>query len=141
MKTIKINDENVKVSFSPYSLLIYKQQFGVEPLDVVIGPLYNLCSIIDDVITTGNINADVLVAILSRISEAGHINLYGILWSFISAADPETPDFGVWLKEQEELPILDVLYEIAPDFIASMVTKKKVDPLAAELLVKSLVRK
>lgn len=141
MKTIKINDKNVKVSFSPYSLLIYKQQFGLEPLDVVIGPLYNLCTLVDDVIQTGNVDGEVLIAVLNRISEAGHINLYGILWSFISAADPETPDFASWLREQEELPILDVLYEIAPDFIGSMVTKKKVDPVAAQLLVKSLVRK
>ncbi len=141
MKTLKINDKPVTLSFSPYSLLIYKQQFGVEPLDVVIGPLYNLCAILDDVMETGHINGDLIVAVMNKISEAGHINLYGILWSFIKAADDKTPDFGTWIREQDELPILDILYEIAPDFVGSMITKKKVDPLALQRVLRSLVQR
>ena len=141
MKTIKINDQPVTLSFSPYSLILYKQQFGVEPLDVVIGPLYNLCSILDQIVETGEVSAETLVAITSKISEAGHINLYGILWSFIKTADPKTPDFASWLKDQYEMPILDILFEIAPDFISSMVTKKKVNPPAVLAVMKSLAQR
>lgn len=141
MRTIKINEKDVKVSFSPYALLIYKQQFGVEPLDVVIGPLYNLCTLVEDVVRIGYIDGELLINVLSKISQAGHINLYGILWAFIQTADPEIPDFEIWLREQEELPILDILYELAPDFTRSMITKKKVNPLAVQQLVKDLVQK
>lgn len=141
MKTIKINGKPVQLSFSPYSLIIYKQQFGVEPLDVVVAPLYNICSIVDEIIQTGNINGEVLIMLSTKISEAGHINLYGILWAFIKTANDSIPDFYEWMRQQEELPIIDILYEIAPDFIESMVTKKKVDPIAAQVLLKSLAQR
>ena len=141
MKTIKINGKNVTLSFSPYSLLVYKQQFGVEPLDVVITPLYNICNLVDEVIITGDLNGEVLLTIASKLSEAGHINLYGILWAFIKAANDDTPDFFEWMKELEDLPIIDILYEIGPDFISSMVTKKKVNPLAVQVLLSTLARR
>ena len=141
MKTIKINDKNVTLSFSPYSLIIYKQQFGVEPLDVVITPLYNICNLVDEIILTGDLNGEVLLAIASKLSEAGHINLYGILWAFIKTANDDTPDFFEWIKELEELPIIDILVDIAPDFVASMVTKKKVNPLAVQALLSTLARR
>lgn len=141
MKTIKINGKNVTLSFSPYSLLVYKQQFGVEPLDVVITPLYNICNLVDEVIITGDLNGEVLLTIASKLSEAGHINLYGILWAFIKTANDDTPDFFEWMKELEDLPIIDILYEIGPDFISSMVTKKKVNPLAVQVLLSTLARR
>ena len=141
MKTIKINGKNVTLSFSPYSLLVYKQQFGVEPLDVVIPPLYNICNLIGDIITTGDLSGDVFIAMASKLSEAGHINLYGILWAFIKTANDDVPDFFEWMKELEELPIIDILTEIGPDFIESMVTKKKVNPVAAQVLLNTLARR
>ena len=141
MKTIKINGKNVTLSFSPYSLLVYKQQFGVEPLDVVITPLYNICNLVDEVIITGDLSGEVLLTIASKLSEAGHINLYGILWAFIKTANDDTPDFFEWMKELEYLPIIDILYEIGPDFVSSMVTKKKVNPLAVRVLLSTLARR
>lgn len=141
MKTIKINGKSVQLSFSPYALLIYKNQFGVEPLDVVIGPLYNLCTIVDDVLTTGNIDGETLIAVSTKLSEAGHINLYGILWAFMKTADDSVPDFFEWLRAQEEMPIVDILFEIAPDFIESMITKKKVNPMALQAVGRLLAAK
>lgn len=141
MKTIKINNKDVKLSFSPYSLLIYKQQFGVEPLDVVIQPLYNICNIVDEIITTGDVSGEILLSIATKLSEAGHINLYGILWAFIKTADESTPDFYEWMRGLDSLPIIDVLYEIAPDFMESMITKKKVNQLGVQVLLKSLALK
>lgn len=141
MKTIEVNGKKLELSFSPYSLLVYKQQFGVEPLDVVVTPLYNLCSIIDDVLDTGNINGETLIQISNKISEAGHINLYGIIWAFAKTADDSIPNFGEWMKCIDEFPILDVLFEIAPDFIGSMITKKKVNLTTLQIILKSLVVK
>lgn len=132
IKTIKIDDKDVKFSFSLASFYIYKNQFGQDAMSVILPLLADVIGAIDPeiIVKNGEISSEELVKtagdIFDQIISVEITELADIIWAFAKAADDEIPEPALWYGSFEEFPLLDVGKELLPCLYDSLVSKKKI---------------
>ena len=133
IKTIKIDDKDVKFSFSLASFYIYKNQFGQDAMSVILPLIADVVNALDpeDIMETdANINNASLLKIagdvLDQLYTAEIKELADIIWAFAKAADDEIPEPALWYGSFEEFPLFDVGKELLPCLYDSLISKKKI---------------
>ncbi len=133
IKTIKIDDKDVKFSFSLASFYIYKNQFGQDAMSVILPLIADVVNALDpeDIMETdANINNASLLKIagdvLDQLYTAEITELADIIWAFAKAADDEIPEPALWYGSFEEFPLFDVGKELLPCLYDSLISKKKI---------------
>ena len=132
IKTIKIDDKDVKFSFSLASFYIYKNQFGQDAMSVILPLLADVIGAIDPeiVVENGEISSEKLVKtagdIFDQIISVEITEMADIIWAFAKAADDEIPEPALWYGSFEEFPLFDVGKELLPCLYDSLISKKKI---------------
>lgn len=132
IKTIKIDDKDVKFSFSLASFYIYKNQFGQDAMSVILPLLADVIGAIDPeiIVENGEISSEKLVKtagdIFDQIISVEITELADIIWAFAKAADDDIPEPALWYGSFEEFPLFDVGKEILPCLYDSLISKKKI---------------
>lgn len=133
IKTIKIDDKDVKFSFSLASFYIYKNQFGQDAMSVILPLIADVVNALDpeDIIETeSNINNASLIKIagdvLDQLYTAEITEMADIIWAFAKAADDDIPEPALWYAGFDEFPLFDVGKEILPCLYDSLISKKKI---------------
>ena len=110
IKTIRIDDKDIKFSTSFAWMLKYKSQFHEDPASVIIPA--TLESTKDK---TG----------LASIEAIGFVNIARIAWACASVCNREIEDPEAWFASFEEFPIVTISTELLPAVFASFNSKKK----------------
>nr|DAF54316.1 MAG TPA: tail assembly chaperone protein [Siphoviridae sp. ctZUr4] len=132
IKTIKIDDKDVKFSFSLASFYIYKNQFGQDAMSVILPLLADVIGAIDPeiIVENGEISSEKLVKtagdIFDQIISVEITEVADIIWAFAKAADDEIPEPALWYGNFEEFPLFDVGKELLPCLYDSLISKKKI---------------
>lgn len=132
IKTIRIDDKDVKFSFSLASFYIYKNQFGQDAMSVILPLLADVIGAIDPeiVVENGEISSEKLVKtagdIFDQIISVEITEIADIIWAFAKAADDDIPEPALWYGSFEEFPLFDVGKELLPCLYDSLVSKKKI---------------
>lgn len=132
IKTIRIDDKDVKFSFSLASFYIYKNQFGQDAMSVILPLLADVIGAIDPeiIVENGEISSEKLVKtagdIFDQIISVEITELADIIWAFAKAADDDIPEPALWYGSFEEFPLFDVGKELLPCLYDSLVSKKKI---------------
>lgn len=110
IKTINIDNKDIKFSTSFAWMLKYKAQFHEDPASVIIPA--TLESTKDK---TG----------LASIEAIGFVNIARIAWACASVCNREIADPDSWFESFDEFPIVTISTELLPSVFASFNSKKK----------------
>ena len=108
IKTITIDNKDIKFSTSFAWMLKYKAQFHEDPASVIIPA--TLESTKDK---TG----------LASIEAIGFVNIARIAWACASVCNKEIEDPEAWFESFEEFPIVTISTELLPAVFASFTAK------------------
>lgn len=138
IKTIEISGRDVQFDTSLSWMLLYRTQFGSDPIDIVMPaikaaiPLFNRAG---EEFTEADY--DLLTDVLSEISLTEGLQL---IWSLARNADRKIDDPANWYHGFENFPLDDVLSEIVPALVESCISTKKFKALS-ETVKKAVPKK
>ena len=110
IKTIKIEDKDIKFSTSFAWMLKYKAQFRVDPATIIIPATQA---------STKDSSG------LASIESIGFINIAKIAWSCAAVLDKEIAPFEEWIDSFEDFPVVSIATELLPAVFNSFSSKKK----------------
>lgn len=110
IKTIKIEDKNIKFSTSFAWMLKYKSQFHTDPATIIIPATQA---------STKDSSG------LASIEAIGFINIARIAWSCAAVMDKEILPFEEWIDSFEDFSVVTVATELLPAVFTSFSSKKK----------------
>ena len=110
IKTITIDDKDIKFSTSFAWMLKYKAQFHEDPASVIIP-----ATIESTKDKTG----------LASIEAIGFVNIARIAWACASVCNRDIEDPEAWFESFKEFPIVTISTELLPAVFASFNSKKK----------------
>ena len=138
IKTIEISGRDVQFDTSLSWMLLYRTQFGSDPIDIVMPaikaaiPLFNRAGE-----EFSEADYDLLTDVLSEISLTEGLQL---IWSLARNADRKIDDPANWYHGFENFPLDDVLSEIVPALVESCISTKKFKALS-ETVKKAVPKK
>ena len=124
IKTIKIGDRDVSFDASLSWAFVYKNQFGTDPLKVIMPALISMYD--------GNAEGDVKFdgKLLERLSDKiDLVSFLQILWALAKNADKDIQEPETWFGQFETFPMDEVLKEIAPMLAKSCISLKNFQAL------------
>ena len=138
IKTIEISGRDVQFDTSLSWMLLYRTQFGSDPIDIVMPAIkaaIPLCNRAGEEFTEADY--DLLTDVLSEISLTEGLQL---IWSLARNADRKIDDPANWYHGFENFPLDDVLSEIVPALVESCISTKKFKALS-ETVKKAVPKK
>ena len=110
IKTITIDNKDIKFSTSFAWMLNYKAQFHEDPASVII---------------PATLESTKDPSGLAAIEAIGFVNIARIAWACASVCNKEIADPEKWFESFEEFPIVTISTELLPAVFASFNSKKK----------------
>ena len=110
IKTITIDNKDIKFSTSFAWMLKYKAQFHEDPASVII---------------PATLERTKDKSGLASIEAIGFVNIARIAWACASVCNKEIADPETWFESFEEVPIVTISTELLPSVFASFNSKKK----------------
>ena len=144
VKTIKLDEKEVRVNSSMSWLFIYRNQFGHDILPDIMPLAEGLINILLNVSkhaegneisleTFKQIEPDEIEDAFITLSSMELTTFMNVFWALAKNADDEIPEPIEWFEKIETFPIDEVSKEVGSMLIQSLVSKKKF-----ELLKKTL---
>lgn len=131
-KTITIDGKEVRFKASASFPLIYKANFNVDILTIIMPLLSEVIGSADEMFTEDSFKDGTLVLTPETISTALEgvyslelIDIMNLLWTMAKCADPEIPEPMKWFGEFDEFPIIDIAVQVFPMLFESLFSKKK----------------
>lgn len=116
LKTLKFGDKEVTFSTSFAWAIVYKAQFGEDPLKVLIPAIQGIES------ADGNDEAAGYVLF----SELGMVNIANIAWAMAKLVDQDIPDPMMWIESYgDDFGVMDIAIEVLPAAVTSCFASKK----------------
>lgn len=125
LKTIKIDGKAVDFNITASFPLRFENQFNYHILQAL---LPTVAEIIEGMQSTKN-KKEQIVAVLNNLMSLKLTDIQKLVWVFAKAANKDIPEIVDWYDSFEEFPMIDVLTELAPCVIDSLISKKKLDKL------------
>lgn len=125
LKTIKIDGKAVDFNITASFPLRFENQFNYDILQAL---LPTVAEIFEGIQGAENKDEEV-VAVLNNLMSLKLTDIQKLIWVFAKAADKEVPDIVDWYDSFNEFPMVDVVTELAPCLIDSLISKKKLDKL------------
>ena len=125
LKTIKIDGKAVDFQITASFPLRFENQFNYDILQAL---LPTVAEIFEGIQGAENKDEEV-VAVLNNLMSLKLTDIQKLIWVFAKAADKEVPDIVDWYDSFNEFPMVDVVTELAPCLIDSLISKKKLDKL------------
>jgi hypothetical protein len=128
IKTITIEDQNVKFDTALSWMFVYRTQFGRDPLELVMPAIKAAVPLFENAgqeLTTADL--DLLTDILAELNMTDGLQL---IWALAKNADKDIAEPEVWYREFSQFPLDDVLEELIPVIAASCISTKKFKALS-----------
>lgn len=128
IKTIAIEDQNVKFDTALSWMFVYRTQFGRDPLELVMPAIKAAVPLFENAgqeLTTADL--DLLTDILAELNMTDGLQL---IWALAKNADKDIAEPEVWYREFSQFPLDDVLEELIPAIAASCISTKKFKALS-----------
>ena len=123
-KTIKIGEKSVILRANASFLLIYKDQFGREALTDIF-PLLQMAMPVLSLVQGEELGPDAAMALGDGLSKFDTDVFIKILWAMAKNADHSLPDPETWIESFDVFPLIDIIAEITPFALDSLISKKK----------------
>lgn len=131
-KTITIDGKEVRFKATASFPLIYKANFNVDVLTMIMPLISEVVGGADGMVTEETFKTGSLLLTPETISMALEgvyslelIDIMNLLWTMAKCADDEIPDPVKWFGEFDEFPIIDIAIETFPMLFSSLLSKKK----------------
>lgn len=128
LKTIKIDGKAVDFQITASFPLRFENQFNYDILQAL---LPTVAEIFEGIQGAENKDEEV-VAVLNNLMSLKLTDIQKLVWVFAKAADKEVPDIVDWYDSFNEFPMVDVVTELAPCLIDSLISKKKLSTLTKQ---------
>ena len=132
-KTITIDNKPVRFRMNAAFTYAYKNQFGKDVLTIIMPLISEVLANADEIFKKNaqDIVPSDIAAVLEGIYSLEMIDIQNMIWTMAMLADDSIPEPQLWYGQFEEIAMLDVAAELAPMFISSLVSKKKLKDLRA----------
>lgn len=131
-KTITIDGKEVRFKASASFPLIYKANFNVDILTIIMPLLSEVIGSAEGMFTEDSFKNGSLVLTPETISTALEgvyslelIDIMNLLWTMAKCADSEIPEPMRWFGQFDEFPIVDIAIQVFPMLFESLFSKKK----------------
>lgn len=131
-KTITIDGKEVRFKATASFPLIYKANFNVDILTIIMPLLSEIIGGAEGMFTEDSFKDGSLVLTPETISTALEgvyslelIDIMNLLWTMAKCADPEIPEPMKWFGQFDEFPIVDIAIQVFPMLFESLFSKKK----------------
>lgn len=131
-KTITIDGKEVRFKASASFPLIYKANFNVDILTIIMPLLSEVIGGAEGMFTEDSFKDGSLVLTPETISTALEgvyslelIDIMNLLWTMAKCADDEIPEPMKWFGQFDEFPIVDIAIQVFPMLFSSLLSKKK----------------
>lgn len=125
LKTIQIDGKAVDFNITASFPLRFENQFNYDILQAL---LPTVAEIFEGIQGAENKDEEV-VAVLNNLMSLKLTDIQKLIWVFAKAADKKVPEIVEWYDSFNEFPMVDVLTELAPCLIDSLISKKKLNKL------------
>ena len=155
-KIIKISDQDVRFNTSLSWAILYKAQFGVDPLTLLIPTIKSFLNImialpnglddlnherINQLIKTEEIDSFDIDDLIEPLYDFEAVNILQLIWAFAKNADREIPEPSEWYSSFENFPLDVVLKELLPIVAESILSTKKYNALMGALRADKVMKK
>lgn len=128
LKTIKIDGKAVDFNITASFPLRFENQFNYDILQAL---LPTVAEIAEGVESAENKDEE-LISILNNLMSLKLTDIQKLIWTFAKAADKDVPDIVDWYDSFNEFPMFDVLKELTPCVVSSLISKKKLSTLTKQ---------
>lgn len=101
-KTVKIDGKDVVLKATAYNLVVYRAEFG------------------EDIFTAKSDVFSALEGTTLNLRKIDGLGTAKMIWCMAKTADEKLPGFIAWMKDIEDLPIIDLLSDNLELFISNM---------------------
>lgn len=131
-KTITIDGKEVRFKASASFPLIYKANFNVDILTIIMPLLSEVIGGAEGMFTKDSFKDGSLIITPETISTALEgvyslelIDVMNLLWTMAKCADSEIPEPMKWFGQFDEFPTVDIAVQVFPMLFESLFSKKK----------------
>ena len=139
IKTIKIDNKEVRLSNNVSWALIYKNQFGSDIIQALMPMIAGALDILSGLVNaTGEINfkdlakiadGDEFVNAMIHIGNLEFTDFLNITWSLAKAADDDIPEPMEWVKQFDSFPVDTIAPAVVSLLIKGLVSSKNLKKL------------
>lgn len=133
IKTITIDGKEVQFKASASFPLVYKANFNVDILTIIMPLIAELLDGLDDEAMKGSqleLTPSTLAGMLEKVYSLELVDIMNLIWTLAKCADSAIPEPDKWYGDFDEFPIFDVAVEVFPMLFESLFSKKKLSSLA-----------
>ena len=123
-KKVLIGEKSVSLRANASFLLIYKDEFSREALTDVF-PLMQMVLPIIGLARGETLDSTTAMALVDGLEKFNTETLVNIIWAMAKNADNTIGEPREWLDTFEDFPLLDILNDVIPFLLESMISKKK----------------
>lgn len=145
IKTIVIDGKEVQFKASASFPIIYKANFNVDILTVIMPLISDVLEGMDDLLSENivkdgklNFKPSDLAAILENVYSLELVDIMNLIWTLAKCADKEIPEPEKWFEQFDEFPVIDIAVEVFPTLFTSLFSKKKWMEIAAKVETKTV---
>lgn len=131
IKTIKIDERDVRFDTSLAWMFKYKAQFGNDPIDVIMPAIKAAIPLVE--IEDGKLTLADLDLLTDILSELNFTEALQLIWALAANGDKEIDNPEVWYSTFEFFPLDEVLSEVGPALFESCISTKKFKALSQKL--------
>lgn len=128
VKTIKIEERDVRFDTSLAWMFKYRTQFGHDPIDVIMPAVKAALPLVE--IEGGKLTIADLDLLTDILGELNLTEALQLIWSLAANGDKDIDDPATWYASFDFFPLDEVLTEVAPAILESCVSSKKYKALS-----------
>lgn len=125
LKTIKIDGKAVDFKITASFPIRFENQFNYDILQALLPTVAEVFEGVQNAST----KEDEVTAVLNNLMSLKLTDIQKLVWVFAQTADKNIPEIVDWYDSFEEFPMFDVLKELIPCVISSLITKKKLQTI------------
>jgi hypothetical protein len=139
IKTIDIDDKPVKFDTSLAWMILYKAQFGDDPLSIIMPALQEAIPLVfvatskDNKIDLNDLTESDIEGIADIFGTLEATQVLNIIWALAKNADNKIEEPMDWLHEFEYFPIDEIITQLVPALAETCISKKKYKALAQKI--------
>lgn len=128
VKTIKIEERDVRFDTSLAWMFKYRTQFGHDPIDVIMPAVKAALPLVE--IEGGKLTIADLDLLTDILGELNLTEALQLIWSLAANGNKDIDDPATWYASFDFFPLDEVLTEVAPAILESCVSSKKYKALS-----------
>lgn len=131
-KIVTIGNQEIKFTINASFPIIYKNKFGKDILTIILPIISDLLKGMDDLFTDDKkieVKPSILGEMLENVYSLEFNTILNVIWTMAYMANKDIEEPVEWLSKFNEFPVIDIVQELAPLFLNSLISKKKLEQI------------